>query len=83
MSLSNSSKRKSSSTHHSDRQQPLEENGIYMKTSALLQQASKTLCNDLLAGDRSLDEHAWYSIDRTDKVLERTHGLNGRDCSVM
>ncbi|TKA75573.1 hypothetical protein B0A55_07932, partial [Friedmanniomyces simplex] len=51
-------------------------NGIYMKTSALLQRASKQLCNDLLAGDRSPDQHPWYPVERTDEVLERLHVLN-------
>ncbi|TKA72809.1 hypothetical protein B0A55_09527 [Friedmanniomyces simplex] len=76
LSVSTSTKRRSSSTHHSERQQRLEQNGIYMKTSALLQRASKQLCNDLLAGDRSPDQHPWYPVERTNEVLERLHVLN-------
>ncbi|KAK1810039.1 hypothetical protein LTR12_015587 [Friedmanniomyces endolithicus] len=76
MSPSTSTKRRSSSTHHSERQQRLEQNGIYMKTSALLQKASKQLCNDLLMGDRSPSRHPCYPVERTDEVLERLHVLN-------
>ncbi|KAK1050074.1 hypothetical protein LTR74_017149 [Friedmanniomyces endolithicus] len=76
LSVSTSTKRRSSSTHHSERQQRLEQNGIYMKTSALLQRASKQLCNDLLVGDRSPDQHPWYPVERTNEVLERLHVLN-------
>jgi len=47
-----------------------------MRTSGLLQSASKKLCNDLLAGEHSLDQHPCYPIERTDDVLERIHGLN-------
>ncbi len=50
MSSSTSTKRRRSSTHHSERQQRLEQNGIYMKTSAVLQKASKQLCNGLTHG---------------------------------
>ncbi|KAK0950109.1 hypothetical protein LTS01_025671, partial [Friedmanniomyces endolithicus] len=76
MSPPNAKKRSSSSSHHSGRRQRLEENGIHMKTSGLLQSASKKLCNDLLAGEHSLDQHPCYPIERTDDVLERIHGLN-------
>ncbi|KAK0853120.1 hypothetical protein LTS02_012053 [Friedmanniomyces endolithicus] len=76
MSASTSTKRRSSSTHHSERQQRLEQNGIYMKTSALLQKASKHLCNTLLMGDRSPSQHPCYPVERTDEVLERLHLLN-------
>ncbi|KAK0923178.1 hypothetical protein LTR29_018232, partial [Friedmanniomyces endolithicus] len=76
MSASTSTKRRSSSTHYSERQQRLEQNGVYMKTSALLQRASKQLCNDLLTGDRSPDQHPWYPVERTNEVLERLHVLN-------
>ncbi|KAK1044238.1 hypothetical protein LTR74_018318 [Friedmanniomyces endolithicus] len=75
-SLPNANKRKSLSTHHSDRQQRLEENGIHMKKSALLQSASKALCDDLLTGEHKPDHHPWYPFERTDDVLERIHGLN-------
>ncbi|KAK0874857.1 hypothetical protein LTR87_011338 [Friedmanniomyces endolithicus] len=76
MSPPNAKKRSSSSSHHSGRRQRLEENGIHMRTSGLLQSASKKLCNDLLAGEHSLDQHPCYPIERTDDVLERIHGLN-------
>ncbi|KAK3614465.1 hypothetical protein LTR22_027769, partial [Elasticomyces elasticus] len=51
-------------------------NGIHMRTSGLLQSASNKLCNDLLAGEHSLDQHPCYPIERTDDVLERIHALN-------
>ncbi|KAK1811758.1 hypothetical protein LTR12_013855, partial [Friedmanniomyces endolithicus] len=76
MNPPNARKRSSSSSHHSGRRQRLEENGIHMRTSGLLQSASKKLCNDLLAGEHSLDQHPCYPIERTDDVLERIHGLN-------
>ena len=69
-------KRRSSSTHPSERQQRLEQNGMYMKTSAILERASKQLCNDLLAGVRRLNKHPWYLLERTDEVLECLHVLN-------
>ncbi len=76
MSASTSTKRRSSSTHYSERQQRLEQNRIYMKSSVLLQKASKQLCNDLLMGDRSPSQHPCYPVERTDEVLERLTVLN-------
>ena len=47
-----------------------------MKSSVLLQKASKQLCNDLLMGDRSPSQHPCYPVERTDEVLERLTVLN-------
>nr|OQO22672.1 hypothetical protein B0A51_16500 [Rachicladosporium sp. CCFEE 5018] len=70
------SKRKSSSTHHSGKEQRLEQNGIYMKSSTLLQRESKRFCDQLLEGDHEPIGYPCYPVDKIDDVLDRVHGLN-------
>ncbi|TKA31858.1 hypothetical protein B0A54_16598 [Friedmanniomyces endolithicus] len=71
-----SSKRKSSSTHHSDKQQRLEQNGIHMKSSILLHRESKELCNQLLEGNHEPTGCPCYPVEKIDDVLDRIHSLN-------
>nr|OQO29345.1 hypothetical protein B0A51_06925 [Rachicladosporium sp. CCFEE 5018] len=75
VSLPNS-KRKSSSTHHSGKEQRLEQNGIYMKSSTLLQRESKRFCDQLLEGYHEPIGYPCYPVDKIDEVLDRVHGLN-------
>ncbi|KAK0302215.1 hypothetical protein LTR82_017950 [Friedmanniomyces endolithicus] len=75
MSLPNSNKRKSTSAHHSDRQQRLEENGIYMKTSALLQ-------HDVLERIHGLNE-ARLQRDVTPWVVPSAENLFFSGCTAL
>jgi len=74
-SLQNS-KRKSSSTHQSDKQQRLEQHGIHMKRSMLLSGESKRYCTELLEGDHAPEGCPCYPIDKIDNVLDRVGRLN-------
>ncbi|KAK0861112.1 hypothetical protein LTR87_017072 [Friedmanniomyces endolithicus] len=76
MSVSTSTKRKSSSTHHSERQQRLEQDGDVHEDIGLGTESEQQLCNDLLMGDRSPSQHPCYRVERIDKVLERLTVLN-------
>lgn len=71
-----SSKRKSSSTHHSDKQQRLEQNGIHMKSSILLRRESKQFCNQLLEGNHEPIGYPCYPVEKIDDVLDRINSLN-------
>ncbi|OQN95281.1 hypothetical protein B0A48_18752 [Cryoendolithus antarcticus] len=70
------SKRKSSSTHHSDKEQRLQQNGIHMKSSILLRAESKQLCSKLLEGNCEPTEFPCYPVEKIDDVLDRIHNLN-------
>ncbi|KAK4551549.1 hypothetical protein LTR86_011112 [Recurvomyces mirabilis] len=71
-----SSKRKSSSTHHSEKQKRLEENGIYMRTSVLLQEESKEFCEELLERQHEPLAFPCYPARKINDVLERIRELN-------
>ncbi|KAI4145942.1 MAG: hypothetical protein LQ340_006106, partial [Diploschistes diacapsis] len=71
-----SSKRKSSSTHHSARLRRLAEHGLRMRSSAKIQPSSKELCRDLLKGDRVPTHFPCYPSDKVEEVLERVHDSN-------
>lgn len=76
MSQSIPSKRRSSSTHHSDHLERLAENGILMKTSALIQRSSKDLCRELLQGSSTPRGYLSFPPDKISEVLERVQSLN-------
>ncbi len=76
MSERTSSKRKSDSTHRSDRLERLAENGIFMRTSALMQKSSKELCQNLLDHKRAPVRYTSFPRNKLPNVLERVQGLN-------
>ena len=78
MGQENPSKRKSVSIYNSDRVERLAQNGIYMKTHALIQKTSKDLCFSFLEGHRTPGQYPCYPPEQVPNVLERIHGLNGR-----
>jgi len=69
-------KRKSESTHRSNRLERLAENGVFMKSSSLIQKSSKDLCHDLMKGDRQPTQHSPFPPEQLLEVLERVQGLN-------
>lgn len=69
-------KRKSSSMHRSERLERLTKNGIFMRSSALMQRSSKDLCLSFLIGDRTLGRYPCYRPEQLDSVLERIQDLN-------
>ena len=76
MGESNPSKRRTPSTHRSDRLERLAENGIFMKTSALMQKSSKDLCRELLEGSHTRVGYSSFPPDKFSEVLERVQSLN-------
>lgn len=75
-SQDSSSKRKSESTHRSDRLERLAENGVFMKTSALTQRSSEELCESYLQGSRIPKWWPSYPPDKIPAILNRINGLN-------
>ena len=75
-SQDSSGKRKSESTHRSDRLERLAENGVFMKTSALTQRSSKELCKSYLQGDRVPKWWPSYPPEKIPAILDRIDGLN-------
>ncbi|KAK8196786.1 hypothetical protein M8818_006953 [Zalaria obscura] len=76
MTMSSSSKRKSSSTHHSVRLRGLKKNRIFMALPVSLETQSLELCNDLLEGDRRPEDRPSYPLERTGDVLMRASEMN-------
>ncbi|KAK4552393.1 hypothetical protein LTR86_010407 [Recurvomyces mirabilis] len=70
------SKRRGSSTYHSEKKKRLEDNGIDMKASVLLQKDSKKLCNGLLEEQRGPTLFPCYPASKLEDLLERVHELN-------
>ena len=78
MSESNltSSKRKSESTHRSWQIERMAANGVFMKSSALLQKSSKELCARYLQGERMPNERFHLPLEKISAVLERVEASN-------
>ena len=75
MSSEISAKRRSNSTHRTDRLERMEENGISMMVSNLIRKQSRQMCDRLLEGDRApVSFPVWPAIRRPD-VMERVQSL--------
>ncbi|MCJ1412923.1 hypothetical protein MMC19_007023 [Ptychographa xylographoides] len=75
-SQDSSSKRKSESTHRSDRLERLAEHGVFMKNSALTQKSSEELYESYLQGDRIPKWWPSYPPEKIPAILDRVDGLN-------
>ncbi|KAL8858753.1 MAG: hypothetical protein Q9178_004670 [Gyalolechia marmorata] len=76
VSQDTSRKRKSSSSHRSDRLERMAVNGVFMKSSTLAQKSSKQLCTSLLRGERTPVCWPSFPPDKISDILERLDGLN-------
>ncbi|KAI9888820.1 MAG: hypothetical protein M1814_006223 [Vezdaea aestivalis] len=77
MSKDQSKKRKSSSTHHSERVAQLEQHGVFMTDPIRPPtEENKILCNNLRKGDLKPNEFPSYHLDDVDQILERIQNLN-------
>lgn len=75
-SQDSSSKRKSDTTHRTDRLERMAEHGVFMKNSALIQKSSKELCSEYLRGDRKPLYWSCFPPEKIPDILERIDGLN-------
>lgn len=75
-SRDSSSKRKSESTHRFEQAERLAANGIFMRSSALVQPSSKDLCNSFLTSGHMPVYWPSYPPEKFTTVLERVAGLN-------
>ncbi|MCJ1445297.1 MAG: hypothetical protein MMC23_005802, partial [Stictis urceolatum] len=75
-SQESSNKRKSESTHRTDYLERIAAHGIFMKSTAQIQESSKELCKSYLQG--SLEPTQWpcYPPEKISEVLERIDGLS-------
>ena len=76
VSQDTSRKRKSSSSHRSDRLERMAVNGVFMKSSTLAQKSSKQLCTSLLRGERTPVCWPSFPPEKISDILERLDGLN-------
>ena len=76
-SRSSTNKRKSETTHYSDRLSGMKENGIIMGNANAMQRSSKDLCNKLLEGDRTPNSYHYnFPAERLPDVLARIESRN-------
>ncbi|MCJ1441315.1 MAG: hypothetical protein MMC23_001801 [Stictis urceolatum] len=75
-SQDSSSKRKTVSTHRSDRLERLADNGVFMRSSALAQKSSKELCTTYLRGNRTPTCWPSYLLEKIPAILERIDVFN-------
>ena len=76
MNSERSNKRKSESSHRTDRLHRMEQHGIFVKASKLMRKESKDLCKQYLVRDRVPFSYPGYPADRIEDVLNRVENAN-------
>lgn len=71
-----SSKRRSSSTHHSEILERMAKHGLFMQNSNHIQRKSEELCEEYLSGSREVVRSSIFSHEEFTRVLDRVGALN-------